>query len=110
MRGSAGGMHAEAVAAVGEHVEFGGAVGVEESAIVDEGIFAVAGVVLGGDDEGARGGGVGSVGGIERGLVGIDGEVGGVDEDGEAGARVDGGVDVGGGGGWSRRNGRRGRG
>ena len=53
--GRAGGIEAEAVAAGGEHVELGGDVGVEEGAVVDEGVLAVGVVVFGLDEEGGRG-------------------------------------------------------
>ena len=97
--GSTYGVHAEAVSAAGEVVEFGGDVGIHEGAVVDEGVLAVALVVFGLDEEGWRCELVGGVDGIEGDLIGGNGEVGGVDDDGEVGAGVDVGVDVGGGGG-----------
>ena len=96
--GGVGRVHAEAVAAGGEVVELGGDVGVHEGAVVDEGVFAVAAIVFGLDEEGRGGEFVGGVGGVELGVVGWGGEVGGVDEDGEVGAGGDFGVGVGGGG------------
>ena len=58
--GEVGGAEAEAVAAKGEEVEFGGDFGVFEGLEVDEGVFYVGGVVvLGLDEEGGRGRGVG---------------------------------------------------
>ena len=57
-------MHAEAVAAGGEVVEFGGDVRVEEGAVVDDGVLAVA-VILRLDKEGGRGELVGGVDGVE---------------------------------------------
>ena len=54
--GEIGGAEAEAVAAEGEEVEFGGDLGVFEGLEVDEGVFYVGGVVvLGLDEEGGWG-------------------------------------------------------
>ena len=92
-------MHAEAVAAGGVVVEVGGDVGVEEGAVVDEGVAAVAAIVLCLDEEGGGGELVGSVDGVELLVVGRDGEVGGVDDEGEVGGGADVGVGVDGGGG-----------
>ncbi len=92
---------AEAVAAVGVEVEFGGGVGVEQGAVVDEGVAAVVFVVFGGGEEDGRQAGGRGEGGVEVGLGGVEREVGGVDEDSEVGAggEFEWGVGSGGGGG-----------
>jgi hypothetical protein len=91
-------VHAEAVAAGGVVVEVGGDVGVHEGGVIDEGVLAVGAIVLCLDEEGGGGELVGSVGGVELGVVGGNGEVGGIDDDGEVGAGADVGVGVGDGG------------
>ena len=96
--GGVGRVHAEAVAAGGVVVELGGDVGVEKSAVVDEGVAAIAAIVFGLDEEGGGSELVGGVDGVELLIVGGDGEVGGVDDDGEVGAGADVGVGVRGGG------------
>jgi hypothetical protein len=96
--GGVGRVHAEAVAAGCVVVEVGGDVGVHEGGVIDEGVLAVAAVVLCLDEEGGGSELVGGVDGVELGVIGRDGEVGGVDDDGEVGAGADMGVGVGRGG------------
>ncbi len=96
--GRVGRVHAEAVASRGVVVELGGDVGIEEGAVIDEGIAAVATIVFGLDEEGGGRELVGGVDGVQLFVVGRNGEVGGIDDDGEVGAGGEGGVDVGGGG------------
>jgi hypothetical protein len=89
------GEDAEAVAAGGKDVELGWDLGVFESAEVDKGVFYVDGIVFGLEKEGRRRVLIGSEDGVELFAIGLGGEIAGVDDEGEVGASVDGGVDVG---------------
>jgi len=97
--GGVGRVHAKAVAASGVIVELGGDVGVHQGGVIDEGVPAVAAIVFGLDEEGGGRELVGGVGGVEFLVFRRDGQVGGIDDDGEVGAGVEVGVDVGGSGG-----------
>jgi len=77
-------------------MKLGRDVGIQEGAVVDEGISAVAAIVFGLDKEGGGGELVGRVDGVELRVVRRDGEVGGVDDDGEVGAGAEVRVDIGG--------------
>ncbi len=87
--------HAEAVAAGGKVVEFGGDVGLHEGAVVDEAVDPVGSVIFRLDDEGGGGECVGLVCGEDLCIVWRHGEIGRVGEDGEVGASADLGVGLG---------------